>query len=57
MELMINGLMLFMIHSDDWYFLPSGAYLILNAAFYSFVLFIILLLIKRIGLLERPRNA
>lgn len=30
MELVINGLMLFIIHSDDWYSLPSGAYLVLN---------------------------
>ena len=56
MEVMINALMLFIIHSDDWYSLPSGAYLVLNTAFYSLVVFIILLVITRLGLLQRRPN-
>ena len=52
MNAMINGLMLLIIHSDDWYSLPAGAYLVLNTAFYSFVAFIVLLVITR-----RPPNS
>ena len=54
MELMINALMLLIIHSDDWYSLPSGAYLFLNTAFYSFVVFITLVVITRLGFFQRP---
>ena len=56
MELTINVLMLFIIHSEDWYSLPSGAYLILNTAFYSFVVLIILLVSTRLGFLQRRPN-
>jgi hypothetical protein len=56
-ELMINGVMLFIIHSEDWYSLPSGAYLIFNTAFYSFIVFIILLLLTRLRLLHGRSNA
>lgn len=52
--LVINGLMPLIIHSDDWYSLPSGAYLVLNTAFYSFVVFVILLVITCLGLFRRP---
>lgn len=57
MELMINSLMLFIIHSDDWYSLPSGAYLALNTTFYSFVVLIIQLVITRLRLLQLPPRA
>ena len=57
MEVMINGLMLVVIPSDDWYSLPSGAYLVFNTAFYSFVVFIILLVLTYLGLLKRQPNA
>ncbi len=53
-ELMINGLMLLIIHSEDWYSLPSGTYLFLNTAFYSFVVFIILVVITSLRSLQRP---
>lgn len=57
MELTINVLMLFIIHSEDWYSLPSGSYLFLNTAFYSFVVFIVLSVMRLLGFLQRPPNA
>jgi hypothetical protein len=52
-EVMINGLMLLIIYSDDWYSLPSGSYLFFNTVFYSFIVFITLLVITHRGSLQR----
>lgn len=49
MELLGNGVMLFLIKSDHFYSLPSGTYLVLNTAFYALVIFITLSVITRLG--------
>lgn len=53
-ELVINGLMLFIIQSDDYYSLPSGAYLVLNTVFYSAVIFTVLFTVRRLRSQQRP---
>lgn len=53
MELLVTGLMLFIIQSDDYYSLPSGAYLVLNTLIYSLVIFMILFGVTRLGS-QRP---
>lgn len=53
MELVVNGVMLFVIQSDDFYSLPSGTYLVFNTAFYALVIFIILSVIIQLGSAQR----
>ena len=57
MELLVNGLMLFIIQSDDYYSLPSGAYLVLNTALYSSVIFVILFGVSHLRSQRRPRQS
>ena len=57
MELLVNGLMLFIIQSDHYYSLPSGAYLVLNTAFYSSVMFVILFGVTHLRSQQRSRQS
>lgn len=46
-EVLVNGLILLVIPSENFFGLPSGAYLVCNAAFYSLFIFLMLLAKKR----------
>ena len=49
-QVMLNGLLLLAIPTgDDYYTLPSGAYLAFSVIFYSFIVFIALFLFSRIS--------
>jgi hypothetical protein len=48
-ELMVNSLLLFVSESDNFYSLPSGTDSLINAVFYSAVIFMILFAITRLG--------
>lgn len=54
MELMLTGLILFLNQSEELYGFPSGTYLLLNAAFYALIIFIILSVITRVRNPQRP---
>lgn len=48
-ELMVNSLLLFVSPSDRFYSFPSGMDLLINAVFYSALIFMILSVVTRLG--------
>ncbi|HEU4509709.1 MAG TPA: hypothetical protein VFR78_15820 [Pyrinomonadaceae bacterium] len=48
-KLMCNSLLLFLTDSDNFYSVPSGTDSLINAVFYSAVIFILLFAVRRLG--------
>ena len=47
-EVMFNGILLAIPSGDDFYTLPSQAYLLFNVIFYALIIFAFLLLVMRL---------
>jgi hypothetical protein len=52
-ELLLTGMILIIPTGDYYYSFPSWSYLIFNIAFYSLMFFILLLVIKQLGMRQK----